>query len=148
MPIVEHSVEIEGVTIERIWETLIEFADYPKYMKDVVNVEFLERSERSAVSSWVVLLNGSDLSWTERDEFDRLKRIDFEQLEGDIEIWRGYWLLEGQDSAATVSLRVEFDLGIPSLAEVLHPIGARAIRANCRQMLTSLREQSLLSAGR
>jgi uncharacterized membrane protein len=143
MPVVEHSVSIDGVSIQQIWETLIEFTEYPTYMKDVISVAFCERDGIEAVSDWMVLLNGSELTWKERDFFTPMQRIDFEQIEGDIEVWQGYWLLEGQDGAATVSLHVEFDLGIPSLADVLHPIGARAIRANCRHMLSSLRERSV-----
>ncbi|KEZ63630.1 cyclase, partial [Pseudomonas amygdali pv. tabaci str. ATCC 11528] len=55
----------------------------------------------------------------------------------------GEWLLIQRADGLHVDLNVTFDLGIPSLAEVLHPIGERAIRANNIQMLDGIRNQLL-----
>jgi hypothetical protein len=112
-------------------------------MDDVISVEYLRRYSSSAESAWSVLLNGSELRWIERDDFRPLERIDFEQIEGDIEIWQGFWEISDAAHGFDVRLQVEFDIGIPSLSDILNPIGARAIKANCRRMLTGLQSRSM-----
>lgn len=44
---------------------------------------------------------------------------------------------------STVSLHVDFDIGIPLLAEMLNPVAADALRESAAQMLAAL-EQRLL----
>ena len=111
------------------------FDRYPDTMPDVLSVRFHERDEHVALSTWVVLLNGSELTWTERDEFEPCGRIVFDQTDGDLEVFRGQWVLEPEGDGVVVALDVEFDLGIPSLAPVLDPIGIQAIRKNTQRML-------------
>ncbi len=81
--------------------------------------------------------------WTEQDWLVTDERIEFKQTDGDLEVWYGEWLLIQREDGLHVDLNVTFDLGIPSLAEVLHPIGERAIRANNVQMLDGIRNQLL-----
>lgn len=136
---VESKIIIPGCDREAIWKHLIDFERYPALMRDVLDVKWLDQQPDGGTSEWTVLLNGSELNWVERDVFTDLKRVGFELVEGDVEVWRGYWLIGGDFPEHEVVLYVEFDIGIPSLAGVLHPIGARAIRANCVQMLEGLR---------
>jgi ribosome-associated toxin RatA of RatAB toxin-antitoxin module len=143
MPLVQTNVQIVGVPRQVIWDTLIDFEAYPSFMDDVVSVEYIRRDSSSAESAWSVLLNGSELRWIERDDFRRLERIDFVQIEGDIEIWQGFWEICDAADGFDVRLQVEFDIGIPSLSDILNPIGARAIKANCRRMLTGLQSRSM-----
>ncbi|WAC71668.1 aromatase/cyclase [Roseateles sp. SL47] len=140
MPDVHSLLTIGHVDRDRVWSALCDFERYPEFMADVLEVTVERHSAREIVSHWRVLLNGSELSWTERDVLTDDHRIVFEQTDGDLEVWAGQWrLLEDADGALRVELEVTFDLGIPSLAEVLHPIGERAIRANSRQMLEGIR---------
>ena len=138
MPIVEAQVTISGVPLARVWDVVADMERYPATMADVLEVTFLERSDTRAVSSWRVLLNGSELTWTEEDEFVPMSAIHFCQIEGDLEVLRGVWTLEEVPGGVSVTIRTEFDLGIPSLAAVLDPIGIQAIKANSRQMLSSI----------
>jgi hypothetical protein len=89
-----------------------------------------------------VLLNGSELTWVEADQFVDRKEITFYQTEGDLEVWEGTWRLRTEGRAVIVDLTVLFDLGIPSLAHILDPIGIRAIKANSRQMLEAINRNS------
>ena len=68
-----------------------------------------------------------------------MQRIEFDQIEGDLELFRGEWRLERMGDGVEITLDVEFDVGIPSLASVLNPIGIQAIRANSRQMLNAIK---------
>ena len=140
MPTVDTEIVIKGVSRDTLWQTIVDFESYPSAMRDVLHVAWDHRDELGGISTWRVLLNGSELSWTESDTFTELEKVDFCLLEGDIEVWQGYWRIDGKHPDLTTRLFVEFDIGIPSLASVLHPVGARAIRANCRQMLAGVRE--------
>jgi ribosome-associated toxin RatA of RatAB toxin-antitoxin module len=139
MPHVQSSLTLGALNRDAVWRTLCDFARYPEFMPDVLEVRVEQRSAQEAVSHWRVLLNGSEMAWTERNVMAD-GRISFEQIEGDLEVWRGEWLLTGADGhELRAELNVSFDIGIPALAEVLHPIGERAIRANSRQMLEGIR---------
>ncbi len=94
--------------------------------------------DTTALSSWRVLLNGSELTWDEKDFFHPPHRIDFDQTEGDLEVFRGSWTLSETADGVNVLLEIEFDLGIPSLAAVLDPVGIQAIHSNSRSMLTAI----------
>jgi len=143
VPIVETGTDISGVALERVWEVVSTFERYPETMVDVIGVDWIQRAGDRGVSAWRVLLNGSELTWTETDEFHPCSRIDFEQLEGDLEVWRGAWELEPGGSGVRVSLKVEFDLGVPSLAAIMDPLGIRAIRSNSHAMLAAITELSM-----
>ena len=67
MPRVITTVDLADLAELDVWPTLVNFERYPDLMEDVVRVQVLERSETSMVSSWEVLLNGSQFTWTERD---------------------------------------------------------------------------------
>jgi ribosome-associated toxin RatA of RatAB toxin-antitoxin module len=139
-------VDIPNVDIEYVWNIVCDFEHHPEYMADVLEIRYLERSPDKALSSWRVLLNGSELTWEEMDFFRPPHRIDFDQTEGDLEVFRGSWTLEPNGTGVTVMLEIEFDLGIPSLAAVLDPVGIQAIHSNSRSMLTAISERRLLPA--
>ena len=142
MPRVITTVDLADLAELDVWPTLVNFERYPDLMEDVVRVQVLERSETSMVSSWEVLLNGSQFTWTERDTLTAPRLIEFEQIDGDLEVWKGKWELLRDGDNLSAALTVDFDIGIPSLSEILDPIGERAIRANCRQMLDAIRQHA------
>jgi ribosome-associated toxin RatA of RatAB toxin-antitoxin module len=141
MPHVETTTRILNKKIENVWETVSKFEQYPEMMDDILEVRWESKGEISK-SAWRVLLNGSEMSWIERDEFIPFEKIVFEQIEGDLEVFRGEWHLVQIDTDVVVTLEIEFDIGIPSLADILNPIGIRAIQSNSRQMLAAIQAQS------
>ena len=145
MPTVITSVRLGSCTRSEVWPILVDFVGYPAFMADVLAVRIDSHDADRLVSTWKVLLNGSELTWTETDRLVAEQRIEFQQLDGDLEVWHGTWALVDRDDGLHVDLEVTFDLGIPSLAEVLHPIGERAIRANSKQMLEGIRDRLLLA---
>lgn len=137
MPKVTSAIDIDGVDLPHVWQVVCDFEAYPDAMEDVLEVHFVQHDD-AAASSWRVLLNGSELTWTERDRFHAMERIEFDQIEGDLEVFRGVWALARIPGGVRVVLEVEFDLGIPSLATLLDPIGIQAIRSNSRNMLEAI----------
>lgn len=148
MPVVTSSVDIPDIAIEDVWDVICDFEQHPEYMADVVEVRYLERSSETALSSWRVLLNGSELTWDEKDVFTPPHRIDFEQTEGDLEVFSGSWTLDVIETGVRVTLKIDFDLGIPSLAAVLDPVGIQAIRSNSISMLTAISRRKPTTADR
>lgn len=144
MPIVETSLKINNIGLETVWKVLCDFERYPDIMDDVLEVQ-CSNTTGPHQSKWKVLLNGSELTWDEEDIYEPYNRIVFDQIEGDLEVYKGEWRLEPDGNDVLVTLIIEFDLGIPSLADMLNPIGIKAIKSNSMQMLEAIKNISFES---
>jgi uncharacterized membrane protein len=143
MPTVQSQVRIESTPIEAVWKVVSDFESYPRLMQDVLEVKILHESGPLLTSSWKVLLNGSELNWIEESHLHPIHRIAFEQTEGDLEVYQGEWTLEAVGDDVVVTLEIVFDIGIPSLEELLNPIAIKAIHSNSRQMLGAIQQHSV-----
>ncbi|MEH0020548.1 MAG: SRPBCC family protein [Desulfobacter sp.] len=139
MPVVKTSMEITDIDIDVLWKNISAFDRYPNFMDDVLEVT-CDSDENGPTSAWTVMLNGSELSWIERDEFHPPEKIVFEQIEGDVDVYKGTWEIDYNEAErkAVVTLETEFDLGIPSLADMLNPMGIEAIKNNSAKMLSAI----------
>lgn len=139
MPNVEVSWNINA-PLDEVWRAVNDIEAYPDFMDNVRRVEILSSTPEERMSSWSVLLKGSVLEWTERETVDASRRrIAFRQVDGDLDLFAGAWQLTGgDDGRVVVSLDVEFEIGIPLLADMLNPVAARALRDNSTQMLSEI----------
>lgn len=127
--------------IEHAWEIITQIADYPKFMPSVLEVEVLEKKlPHQTLSRWQVRLNDSLMEWQERDLYDASQyQIHFYQTEGDLKAFSGAWQLRSiGPSYVEVCLRIEFDIGIPALEEIIHPIALEALQKNANSMLDAI----------
>ncbi|MET8425021.1 SRPBCC family protein [Nocardia sp. NPDC004860] len=109
---------------ERLWDVLLDCASYPEYMAGVNEVEILDDEGERRTSSWVVELKGSEMEWEQEDLIAvEQRRIEFRQLDGDLAEYRGYWQVHPEE----LELSVEFDIGMPLVAEMIHPAIAKAL---------------------
>jgi len=68
------------------------------------------------------------MEWSQRDVVDAAgHELGFTQVEGDSDVWEGSWQVTDDDSGAAATFRVEYDLGLPSLAAQLDPLAASAL---------------------
>jgi ribosome-associated toxin RatA of RatAB toxin-antitoxin module len=136
MPLIIVRERIEE-PIDKVWELVRNIEEYPRFMQPVREVKILSRSGDITDAEWSVELKGSLLQWSEREtcrEADH--RIDFVQIEGDLEKFEGHWDLKTLDDGATeVELRVDFEIGIPMLRDMLNPVAEKALRENAITML-------------
>jgi ribosome-associated toxin RatA of RatAB toxin-antitoxin module len=96
-------------------------------------------ADGSVVSTWLVRFRRGRLRWTERDVLDPARRhITFTQLQGDFAVMEGAWRIEAADRGAVVRFTARFDVGIPSLAEILEPVAETTLRENLLVILTGL----------
>ena len=138
MPLIVVKERIEG-PIAKVWELVKNIEDYPRFMKPVQEVNVLSRAGDIVDAEWAVELKGSLLRWSERETCHPADfRIDFVQIEGDLEKFEGHWDLKAVSPELTeVELQVDFEIGIPTLRDMLNPVAEKALRENAITMLRS-----------
>jgi len=127
-----------GAPIERVWDTLLDVESYAKSMETVRWIRLAGNGDGQVRrAEWSVLLKGSILEWEEEEQLDHAAhKVVFRQLRGDLEFFDGYWMLEELGPEETrAHFEVEFEIGIPMLAEMLNPVAQRSLEENCAQML-------------
>ncbi|BBC92296.1 type II toxin-antitoxin system RatA family toxin [Streptomyces griseofuscus] len=147
MPRVDVELRI-AASPDQAWAAVADVESYPGCMDNVESVTVIERGDgRRRTTAWSVRLKGSVLRWTEAEVLDpEARRFDFRQVTGDLGDFSGHWAVTPNGAAhSTVSLHVDFDIGIPLLAEMLNPVASDALRENAAQMLRAL-ERRLVAA--
>lgn len=143
----------EERTARQAYELICDFRRYPE-LTDKVNevVVHPPEADGSLRSDWSVIFRNGLMRWSELDRFvPETLTVEFEQLKGDFEVFRGSWVCEERDSEDTgatgatgapavtvVTFRSDFDLGIPSLAEILDPVAESTLRDNILRILEGL----------
>lgn len=118
-------VVVEERTARQAYELICDFRRYPE-LTDKVNevVVHPPEADGSLRSDWSVIFRNGLMRWSELDRFvPETLTVEFEQIKGDFEIFRGSWVCEERDPENTgatratavtvVTFRSEFDLGIP-----------------------------------
>ena len=136
MPLIVVRERIEG-PIAKVWELVKNIEDYPRFMQPVKEVTVLSRSGDVVDAEWEVELKGSLLRWSERETAHPADyRIDFVQIDGDLEKFEGHWDLQAiSENVTEVELQVDFEIGIPTLRDMLNPVAEKALRENSITML-------------
>ncbi|MGY5128287.1 type II toxin-antitoxin system RatA family toxin [Streptomyces nigrescens] len=149
MPLVHVEIHIAAPP-EDSWNAVVDVESYPACMDSVQSVTVVERSgEDRRTTAWSVHLKGSVLEWVEAEQLDHAaRRFDFHQVSGDLAHFIGHWAVQPcDDGGSLVSLTVEFEIGIPLLAEMLNPVAATALRDNAQQMLHALERRLTKTVG-
>jgi coenzyme Q-binding protein COQ10 len=116
---------------------------FPEFMPDVETVTVLERHADYIVTRWKTLVEDAPIEWTEEDRFDDAAiRIDYKLIEGDLDKFEGAWTFEENDGKTHVKLGVEYDFGVPTLAELIGPTLAKKVRENSDMMLAALKREA------
>lgn len=118
-----------------------DFARYPELTDAVLAVDLDpgQADGSSVVSTWTVRFRKGLLCWTERDTLDPdAGTIAFSQMSGDFELFEGTWRVSDSDGGAQVEFTAQFDLGMPTLAEILDPVAEAALRDNILLILRGL----------
>jgi len=124
---------------DEVFRLLSDFASYPKYGDSIISVE-VEPIEPGLVTvKWVAKFRDGELRWTEQDRLNDADRtIQFEQTEGDLEVFKGSWTIEPEADGTLATFAADFDLGIPSLATFLGPVAGQALRETIQSVLIGL----------
>ncbi len=141
MPYVEVVMSI-GCEKEKIYPIIKDMEKYPAFMKDLVSVEVIDRTETTTTTKWVSNVDGKIIKWTELDTFDdETMHISYRQLEGDLKRFEGEWILTPTSDGTEIKLTVDFEFGIPMIAGLLNPILKKKVRENSENMLKAIKEK-------
>jgi coenzyme Q-binding protein COQ10 len=142
MPYVESSISI-AAPARVVYELAKDQERFPEFMPDVETVKLIEQNSERAISRWKTLVEEAPIEWTEEDRFDDdALRIDYKLIEGDLDKFEGAWTFEERDGVTHVNLGVDFDFGVPTLAELIGPTLLRKVRENSEMMLAALKNEA------
>ncbi len=142
MPYVESRIAIAACA-RAVYELAKDQERFPEFMPDVETVKVLERHPDRVISRWKTLVEEAPIEWTEEDRFDDSSlRIDYTLLEGDLDTFQGAWTFEERDGLTHVLLTVEYDFGVPTLAELIGPTLQKKVLENSEMMLQALKAQA------
>jgi len=141
MSYVESSVNIQG-KIEDVYTLAKNMERYSEYMPDVKEVKVVKRSDNSTVTEWETLVEDIPICWKEMDEFDdKNLRIKYKLIEGDLDKFEGEWIFENVGNETKVTLTVDFDFGMPTLADLIGPVLEMKVRENSMMMLEAMKKK-------
>ncbi|MFN2528489.1 MAG: type II toxin-antitoxin system RatA family toxin [Candidatus Baltobacteraceae bacterium] len=142
MPYVETSIEI-AAPARKVYELAKEQERFPEFMPDVESVTVLERHSDYILTKWKTLVEEAPIEWVEEDRFnDTEGRIDYKLLEGDLDKFEGAWTFEETAGVSKVVLTVDYDFGVPVLAELIGPTLQRKVQENSEMMLAALKREA------
>lgn len=142
MAFVESEIRIDAPARD-VYELAKEQDRFPEFMPDVETVTVLERHAGYIVTRWKTLVEDAPIEWTEEDRFDDFTpRIDYKLIEGDLDTFEGAWTFVDDAGCTRVNLTVEYDFGVPTLAELIGPTLAKKVRENCEMMLAALKREA------
>ncbi len=141
MPYVESTIYINGDPRD-VFEIAKDMEKFPQYMKDVEEVNVLEKNGTSQISEWVSNIEGTPLIWTEEDNFDHEQlKIAYRMIEGDLDKFEGEWIFTPENKGCRVVLGVDYDFGMPSLTELIGPTLQEKVRENSEMMLQGMKDK-------
>jgi ribosome-associated toxin RatA of RatAB toxin-antitoxin module len=142
MAYVECSVDVAAPAAV-VYELAKEQDRFPEFMPDVETVVVLERHADHVVTRWKTLVEDAPIEWTENDRFDDERlRIEYALIEGDLDTFEGAWTFEQIGELTHVVLSVEYDFGVPTLAELIGPTLQKKVRENSEMMLAALKAEA------
>jgi len=142
MPYVETAIAI-AAPARVVYELAKDQERFPEFMPDVETVTVLERHTERAVSRWKTLVEEAPIEWTEEDRFDDVAlRIDYKLIEGDLDKFEGAWTFAEHDGVTQVRLGVQYDFGVPTLAELIGPTLEKKVRENSEMMLAAIKREA------
>ncbi|HEY3676313.1 MAG TPA: SRPBCC family protein [Candidatus Tumulicola sp.] len=142
MPYVETGIAI-AAPARVVYELAKDQERFPQFMPDVETVTVLERHPDFILTRWKTLVEEAPIEWIEEDRFDDERlRIDYKLVEGDLDKFEGAWTFEERDGLTHVLLGVDYDFGVPTLAELIGPTLQKKVVENSEMMLAALKRQA------
>ena len=146
MPHVEATIVV-AAPARAVYELAKDQERFPEFMPDVELVTVLERRDGRVVSRWKTLVEEAPIEWIEEDVFDDAGlRVDYKLLEGDLDTFEGTWTFVENGGATHVRLAVDYDFGVPTLAELIGPTLHKKVQENSDMMLAALKLEAEANA--
>ncbi|MFD4697936.1 type II toxin-antitoxin system RatA family toxin [Streptomyces niveus] len=128
MRYVRVSARAPGRTAAEIYPVISDFARYPELTDAVRSVDIEDLGSGRTGCSWEVTFRRGILKWTEEDHYDpENHRVDFSLVTGDLDHLVGHWWMRDEGPDCRIDFACDFDMGIPTLADVIEPIAAQTL---------------------
>lgn len=134
MRTVRASAQIAGADLDQVWAVVSHSERYPLLVEHILEVN--RRDDGAA--QWCALLNGSRVSWVQRERGQPPRSLVFEQVRGDLDRLRGRWTLRPRPAGVWLGLDVEFSLGLDGLAPLFDPIWEQSFQAHADAVVGAL----------
>lgn len=147
MPYVECKILI-AAPARKVYELAKNQERFPEFMPDVDSITVIERHPEYLITHWKTLVEDAPIEWTEEDRFDDERCvIDYKLIEGDLDKFEGSWTFIDDGSSGSpplthVTLGVDYDFGVPTLAELIGPTLEKKVRENSDMMLAALKREA------
>ncbi len=139
MPEIQADTLIEGRTPDELWAIVKDSSLVASRARHVVAVQPRSDQDKTfRIHEWTVLLNGSEVTWRQREAAGPGLRLRFEQTVGDLEKLSGEWSLTAAGTGTRISLALDYELGVDGLAPLLEPIWSQSFQAHADELLRAL----------
>lgn len=139
MPEIQAEMLVEGRTPDEMWALVKDSARIASQAGHVVAVCPLSEQDKTfRLNEWKVLLNGSEVTWVQREAAGPGLRLRFEQTTGDLEQLSGEWAVTAAPAGTQVRLSLAFELGVDGLAPLLEPIWSQSFQAHADALMRSV----------
>ena len=139
------AVRIQRFIPAKRWKVLRMIAgvkDFSRYMPSVKESEIIEKTDKGAITSWSVEIEGLPIHWKQKDTFDfKNFAIRFKSIEGDLETFEGQWNLQARNGGTEVTVEVVARLGIPIVERVVADILQEKLTKNFELMLDGMEDR-------
>src|SRR4051794_6621010 len=120
MPEIDVHELIPGADVDEIFARLVDFGSYPELATAVLSVNVDDYGDDRSESDWEVAFRRGVMRWREEDRVDwDARTITFRQLSGDLAHFNGVWSATEDEDGVRIRFTADFDLGVPSMAEML-----------------------------
>ncbi|MGX1885642.1 type II toxin-antitoxin system RatA family toxin [Streptomyces sp. NPDC055287] len=139
MPEIQAETLVGGRTSDEVWALVKDSGKVASQAGHIVAVS--PRSEQDKTfrfNEWKVRLNGSEVTWVQREAAGPGLRLRFEQTTGDLEELSGEWAVTAAPGGTRVTLSIRFELGVDGLAPLLEPIWSQSFQAHADALLRSV----------
>ncbi|MFG2791798.1 type II toxin-antitoxin system RatA family toxin [Streptomyces sp. NPDC048419] len=125
-----HNTALGSGTPDAVWKVLVDCEEFAGFMEGVHEVTITGGDGDRRTTDWVVELKCSEMEWQQEDLLDHAeRRWTFRQTDGDLAHYEGYWQVVEDAEGVGLELKVEFDVGLPMLADMIHPAVAKALES-------------------
>lgn len=139
MPAVRVETLVPVADADFVFARISDFPRYADHTHAVREIRVEQAADGAVVSDWSVNFRNGVMRWQEIDRIDPIARtVEFDQLKGDFVGFSGSWRVEQVGADVTLRFDAEFDLGMPSLAPIIDPIAAHALRDNIEAIIRGL----------
>ncbi|WP_106396558.1 type II toxin-antitoxin system RatA family toxin [Actinocorallia populi] len=115
------------------------FEAFTEHTDVIRRLEVKRDADGRQTSFWEVRFYEGIMRWTQLDAPGPGSRsLAFEQLEGDLDSFHGSWRVEPAAAGSLVVFESAFDLGMPSVAELLDPIAIEAFENTMTAIMRGL----------